>query len=1458
MLVGGVFTSDLTVEGLLRNAPRTSPTATGSLAMGGQAGVTSPVIVTARLADPDNGDTMLSQGDTLTVVFDMHTNQGGEGLLTRAGSRVLVDKLFAFSHSLGSRYTGRWLGPAAFEVTLVDTSGNNVPSQLGLAFVSVTGDIKSANELSRWCKATAPLSGSAGTRHAPYIEEFVSQTWDLQEAGWSRYDTLSVTFDLPTDRGSREGGKAFVDTTLGFSQPLGADYSGVWRDASTFKVTVLDAAGAGEGPKVNASGEGALVTVMGVLHNAPGTSPRSEASYRMRVGNFGQSGETPKLLRFFARDHDNANASYDSGDQLVVQFDMATNRGACLTEVVSYDNLPYCARRAAGGSEYVDSLLTLSSPMGANYSGVWEDSSTFVLTVVQSLPGAEHAPRPYDTVLKLSEEAAFMNVAETAPPLSFGPVALGVAERFEMLPRPPRLVDAYASDFTNTHLLPASGDTIAIRFDVPTDRANGIFDEYAGHISCQAYDPDCRFMDAQAHRLFDFYDSSGSRLTTPFFIEYTTGWFDDSTFVIAVVNGTRALQPGILDATWIEGRSALVDSGTRVALREGVVVQSKNCPAEYMGTVYCTAPTGLSNQAEGSPAYGYKAPHLHGDFGRVTGPRIVSFAADDPDNGDGVFGDGDVLTITFDQRTNRGRTHTNFGRAYATVYDMNGESETVPYPLGTDGLSGTLLVDALFIFSHPLGTSYTGQWLDDSTFEVTVVDSSGHDASNPPRVDVVNVTARPSGGVAAFNLTAKTCFNLTDMLLHHGEDYYNLMYRPDKVNSSSFDCELHYANSTSPRLMGDLGLPTYPTLLSAVVDDVDNGDEVYGKEDVIVLQFDMPTNRPAGLTGGTNATGNVKTAVDALFAFSSNLGEDYSGEWVHDDRFVVTIIDTTGGSLEVEKTAVTVVSQGIRNAAGDALTANNQTITIHGDFGTLAEPAILRLTVVVAANATNYTDGDTMVVHMDMLTNFGGGTHGLHGDKAYVDHLFGFSHVLGANYSGTWEGGETPPCAAGGLKTIHPCFVITMIDARGGAAISGSTIAAPSVHLRSASGTSATAGNRLSGDRGRRLAPLLVDLRAEDDDNSAAGIDVGDSLTLVFDVPTNVAVTPPQPWGDGVGGGATSGDGQFVDSLFRFCTTACPLDAGQPSGSWLDNPARARLGMAYSGAWRDESTFTVTLVDPTGNTLALGETVAQARAAESSEFRLAATPRRTVRFRGGISDFSNSTSPVLRGTFGVDDAPTISAFVARDADHADTEYGAFDELRLIFSMATDRGHLPELRGDKRFVDRYFEFACNLGLDYSGAWDEPAVATVTILDGTVGHSPAALWANDDLALLRVAPSPNSLFKNKPGTSSAAPTAVRPPEPPLRGSQFPENAGTQLCAASEFCDFGDFCAAASKGIRRRSRQFGVMDVWRSVAPDIRSANKSARRERRARLTTRHFGSLRHLPLLCRRQPWQPGRR
>ena len=510
-----------------------------------------------------------------------------------------------------------------------------------------------------------------------------------------------------------------MDTTLSFDASLGADYSGVWVTPDTFVITVLDPTGAGEGPRVNKT-SGAVLSVASWLHNAPGTSPRSYAEYRIAVGDFGRSESSPRLLRFFARDHDNANASYDAGDQLVMQFDMNVNRGRCLYETTTFDNLPTCARRASGGTDYVDSLLSVSASIGANYSGAWEDGSTFVVTVVDPLPDEEHAPRPFDTVLRIPVEAGITNVAETAPPLFLGPTLLGVAERVETLPMPPRLIDAYASDFSNKHLMPAKGDTIAIKFDMPIDRAGGLYDELAGTVSCvDELAQSCNLQYSQAFRLFDFYNKYNQRITTPFFLEYTTGWLDDQTFLITVINGSSALQPGILAEEWEEAATALADPGTRVALKPGITIQSLSCPEEYAGTPYCTVPTGLEDEA-----WEYTAPYLHGNFGRVTGPRIVGFSADDPDNGDGHFGNGDQLTITFDQRTNRGRTHDNFGRPYATVFSEGVESQ-VAYPLGVDDVSGAALVDKLFSFSRPLGTDYSGDWLDDSTFVVTVIDSTG-------------------------------------------------------------------------------------------------------------------------------------------------------------------------------------------------------------------------------------------------------------------------------------------------------------------------------------------------------------------------------------------------------------------------------------------------------------------------------------------------------------------------------------------------------------------------------------------------------------------------------------------------------------------------------------------------------------------------------------------------------------
>ena len=124
-------------------------------------------------------------------------------------------------------------------------------------------------------------------------------------------------------------------------------------------------------------------------------------------------------------------------------------------------------------------------------------------------------------------------------------------------------------------------------------------------------------------------------------------WTDDSTYTLTVLNGTEYLKPGIVDDGYsygdfthdAQGLTPLVDTRTRVALRRGIVIQSRDCEAKYRNTPHCVAKTGLSDTAEGSLYFGYEAPHLRGDFGRVGGPRIVSFTADDPDNGDDFYGE---------------------------------------------------------------------------------------------------------------------------------------------------------------------------------------------------------------------------------------------------------------------------------------------------------------------------------------------------------------------------------------------------------------------------------------------------------------------------------------------------------------------------------------------------------------------------------------------------------------------------------------------------------------------------------------------------------------------------------------------------------------------------------------------------------------------------------------------------
>ena len=67
---------------------------------------------------------------------------------------------------------------------------------------------------------------------------------------------------------------------------------------------------------------------------------------------------------------------------------------------------------------------------------------------------------------------------------------------------------------------------------------------------------------------------------------YSSGWFDDSTFVIGVINGS-VVQPGILSPFYAITRTASVDTRTRVALKSSVSMQLLDCPTGFLGTDYC-------------------------------------------------------------------------------------------------------------------------------------------------------------------------------------------------------------------------------------------------------------------------------------------------------------------------------------------------------------------------------------------------------------------------------------------------------------------------------------------------------------------------------------------------------------------------------------------------------------------------------------------------------------------------------------------------------------------------------------------------------------------------------------------------------------------------------------------------------------------------------------------------------
>ena len=293
--------------------------------------------------------------------------------------------------------------------------------------------------------------------------------------------------------------------------------------------------------------------------------------------------------------------------------------------------------------------------------------------------------------------------------------------------------------------------------------------------------------------------------------------------------------------------------------------------------------------------------------------------------------------------------------------EVGGGAQLATYPFGADATSGGR---GVVLSSTSRSRGAAGAQARGSTTRRSACASTtrGGRRSREPGAAVArrsNVTVTPWSAITSANYTSKVC-NLTDV---DG----NVFDRTSSRSSSTRHCGGASSNTRTRRVPSSRARsacrPTH--LVDFYVLDPDNGDDEYSNGDVLHLNFDMDTNRPACGGGASNASGagGGKALVDCLFEFSHSLGADYEGEWA-------TAAASPSGHRRHRRlglghrpaTRATVVSTDVRNARGDALGPQ-----LVGDAAlmTTRRPTVDRFTVVVAANASNYTDGDAMVLHLD-------------------------------------------------------------------------------------------------------------------------------------------------------------------------------------------------------------------------------------------------------------------------------------------------------------------------------------------------------------------------------------------------------------------------------------------------------------------------------------------------------------
>ena len=659
---------------------------------------------------------------------------------------------------------------------------------------------------------------------------------------------ITILFSEGTNRpgGTSVLNKTAVDNIFTFSQNLGTNYQGQWTDTRTFVITILDSTGSTP-PTIG--GLTSTVKQSANLLNLAETSMPSISTSPPLSGTFG-SKPGPFITGLVVNDPSGLNPTYSNGDTITARFSESTNQ-------------PIGTGVLNKGS--VDSLFTFSQNLGDDYNGQWTSSSTFVITVLDSSHGTVTIGGLQTTV---KSGAGLKNsVGTSLVSTSTSPVLSG---HFGNQPGP-TMLDLVASDPTGSLGSYSNGTSITIRFAQPTNT----FDPTPTISGLSKSDLDA---------LFAFTQNLGN--------DYAGQWVDPSTIVITITDSRHSTPPTI--------------GGLQVTV---------------IGNIRDSS--GLSVPSTST------SPSLSGSFGTRSGPSIVSLVASDPTVKDAVYSNGDTITMTFAESTNR---------------------------TGGSGILNKGSVDSLFTFSQNLGTDYVGQWINPSTFVITILDSTG---ATPPTIGGLQTTV--IGHVGNFAGTSRV------------------------------------SASISPPLTGSFGDRPGPFITELIASDPTGSHGVFSNGVTITAKFSELTNQP----GGTSVLN--KASVDNLFTFSQNLGGNYNGQWINPSTFVITILDSTGATPPTVGGLSATIKPGanLKNAPGISLVSISTSPGLSGSFGSRQGPTITNFIADDPTETHNsYSDGINMTIIFSEQTNRPGGTSVL--NKASVDNLFTFSQNLGTDYVGQW------------------------------------------------------------------------------------------------------------------------------------------------------------------------------------------------------------------------------------------------------------------------------------------------------------------------------------------------------------------------------------------------------------------------------------------------------------------------